>query len=120
MKAQNLQSDERGRLEKVDEVRFESIVPAGKVADVVKAMRNAHPYEMPAFDVIKLYDFEDKIGLGRIGLLEKPVSLSAILKKIKSATGAKAAGIVGSKNRRVKKAAVCAGACGKLIMNIIC
>jgi dinuclear metal center YbgI/SA1388 family protein len=108
----------KGRLEKVDEIRFESIVPAQKAADVVKAMRSAHPYEMPAFDVIKLYDFEDKIGLGRIGLLEKPVQLSAILKKIKRITGAKVAGIVGDKNRKVKKAAVCAGSCGKLIMTV--
>ena len=109
----------KGKLEKVDEIRFESIVPAQKVTDCLKAMRNAHPYEMPAFDIIKLYDVEDKIGLGRIGLLEKPVQLSAILKKIRSATGAKVAGIVGSKNRKVKKAAVCAGSCGKLIMTVI-
>ncbi len=109
----------KGRLEKVDEIRFESLVPAEKVADCLKAMRNAHPYEMPAFDVIKLYDFEDKIGLGRIGLLEKPMQLSAILKKIRSATGAKVAGIVGNKNRKVKKAAVCAGSCSKLVMKVI-
>ncbi|MGA2916549.1 MAG: Nif3-like dinuclear metal center hexameric protein [Sedimentisphaerales bacterium] len=109
----------KGKLEKVDEIRFESIVPAEKVPDIVKAMRSAHPYEMPAFDIIKLYDFEDKIGLGRIGFLEKPMSLSAILKKIKAATGAKAAGIVGNKNRKVKKAAVCAGSCGKLIMTVL-
>jgi dinuclear metal center YbgI/SA1388 family protein len=109
----------RGRLEKVDEIKFESIVPTEKVADVVKAMRGAHPYEMPAFDIIKLYDFEDKIGLGRIGFLEKPMQLIAILKKIRSATGAKIAGIVGNKNRKVKKAAVCAGSCGKLILNVI-
>jgi dinuclear metal center YbgI/SA1388 family protein len=109
----------KGKLEKVDEIRFESIVPAEKAADVVKAMRSAHPYEMPAFDVIKLYDFEDKIGLGRIGFLGKPSQLSAILKKIKSATGAKAAGIVGNRKRLLKKAAVCAGSCGKLILNVI-
>ena len=108
----------KGRLEKVDEIRFESIVPAEKVADVVRAMKAAHPYEMPAFDVIKLYDFEDRVGLGRIGLLGKPVPLRAILKKIKTATGAKVAGIVGNKNRKIKKAAVCAGACGKLIMTV--
>ena len=109
----------KGKLERVDEIRFESIVPAEKVADVVYAIKISHPYEVPAFDIIKLYDFEDKIGLGRIGFLEKPMSLSAILKKIKTATGAKAAGIVGNKNRIVKKAAVCAGSCGKLIMNVI-
>ncbi len=109
----------KGRLEKVDEIRFESIVPAEKVADVVEAMRSVHPYEIPAFDVIKLYDFEGKTGLGRIGFLKKPAQLSAILKKIKRITGAKAAGIVGNKNRKVKKAAVCAGSCGKLILNVI-
>jgi len=109
----------RGRLEKADEVRFESIVRGEKVADVVRAMRSAHPYEMPAFDIIKLYDFEDKIGLGRIGLLERKVQLSTILKKIKSATGARVAGIVGNRNRKVEKAAVCAGSCGKLILNVI-
>ncbi|MBU1259642.1 MAG: Nif3-like dinuclear metal center hexameric protein [Planctomycetes bacterium] len=109
----------KGKLEKVDEIKFESIVPAQKITDVVKAMKAAHPYEMPAFDVIKLYETGDKIGLGRIGLLGKPVQLSLLLKKIKSATGAKAAGIVGPKKRLVKKAAVCAGSCGKLIMNVI-
>ncbi len=109
----------KGKLEKVDEIRFESIVPAQKITDVVKAMRKAHPYEMPAFDIIKLYDLEDEIGLGRFGLLEKPMQLSTILRKIKASTGAKAAGIVGSKKRLVKKAAVCAGSCSKLIMNVI-
>jgi dinuclear metal center YbgI/SA1388 family protein len=109
----------KGRLEKVSEIRFESIIPAEKVTDVVKAMRNVHPYEMPAFDIIKLYDFEDKIGLGRIGFLEKPMPFSAILKKIRTATGAKAAGVVGNKNRIIKKAAVCAGSCGKLIMSVL-
>jgi hypothetical protein len=109
----------KGEFENVEEIKFESIVPAEKITDCIKAMRNAHPYEMPAFDVIKLYDFEDKIGLGRIGFLEKPAQLSVILKKIRQVTGAKVAGIVGNKKRIVKKAAVCAGSCGKLIMNVI-
>jgi dinuclear metal center YbgI/SA1388 family protein len=109
----------KGKLENVEEVKFEAIVPAAKITDCVKAMRAAHPYEMPAFDIIKLYDIEDKIGLGRFGLLEKPAKLSMILKKIKMATGASVAGIVGPKERTVKKAAVCAGSCGKIIMTVI-
>ena len=109
----------KGELENVSEIKFESLVPAEKVADCVRAMKAAHPYEMPAFDVFKLYDVEDKIGLGRMGLLARPMQLSAILKKIKSFTGADVAGIVGVKKRMVKKAAVCAGACSKLIMNVI-
>ena len=109
----------KGELENVSEIKFESIVPAEKVADCVKAMKAAHPYEMPAFDVVKLYDVDDKIGLGRMGLLARPTQLSAILKKIKLSTGAGVAGIVGVKKRMVKKAAVCAGSCSKLIMNVI-
>ncbi|MDD5135438.1 MAG: Nif3-like dinuclear metal center hexameric protein [Phycisphaerae bacterium] len=109
----------KGRMENVEEIKFEAVVPAAKVADCVRALRIAHPYEMPAFDAIKLYDVEDKIGLGRFGLLEKPAKLYAILKKIKTATGASVAGIVGPKERTVKKAAVCAGACSKIIMTVI-
>jgi len=108
-----------GKFENVEEFKFETIVPAEKIETVVKAMKAAHPYEEPAFDIIRLYGTEDKIGLGRIGLLEKPAQLSAILQRIKKITGAKAAGIVGPQKRLVKKAAVCAGSCGKLIMNVI-
>ncbi|HBG28343.1 MAG: Nif3-like dinuclear metal center hexameric protein [Planctomycetes bacterium GWF2_41_51] len=108
-----------GEIENVEEIKFETIVPMGKINDVVKAIYTAHPYEVPAFDVINLNEVNDKIGLGRIGLLEKPMQLSSILKKIRRVTGAKAAGIVGPNKRLVRKAAVCAGSCGKLIMNVI-
>lgn len=109
----------KGKFENVEEIKFETIVPMEKINDVVKALRAAHPYEVPAFDVINLNEVNDKIGLGRIGLLEKPAQLTAILKRIKKITGADVAGLVGPKKRLVKKAAVCAGSCGKLIMNVI-
>jgi dinuclear metal center YbgI/SA1388 family protein len=109
----------RGKLEKVDEMRFETIVPAGKLNDVVAAMKKAHPYEMPAFDVFKLHDTELPFGLGRIGELARPGRIAKIIEKIKKATGAKAVGLVGDQNRLVRKAAVCAGTCGKIINSII-
>jgi len=109
----------KGRLEKVDEIRFESIVPAAKITEVVAAMRKAHPYETPAFDVIKLYDVETKFGLGRIGKLSKPHPLADIIQRIKKVSGAKAMGIVGPEKRTVRTAAVCAGSCGKIINSVI-
>lgn len=109
----------KGKLEKVNEIKLESIVGESKIADVITAMRNAHPYETPAFDVFRHYDLEGKLGLGRIGELEKPRSMSAIIENIKKITGAKAVGIVGKERRTVKKAAVCAGSCGKLINSVI-
>ncbi len=109
----------RGKLEKVREVRFETIVPAERLEDVIAAMKNAHPYEAPAFDCFKLYDSPAKFGLGRIGKLAKPTQMSKIIKRIKKHTGAKAFGIVGAEKRLIKTAAVCAGSCGKIINSVI-
>ncbi|GAI05015.1 unnamed protein product, partial [marine sediment metagenome] len=69
----------KGKLEKVLELRFETIVPAEKLDAVVTAMKNAHPYEMPAFDIIKLYNSQNKFGLGRIGKLAKPLRIEQII-----------------------------------------
>jgi dinuclear metal center YbgI/SA1388 family protein len=107
-----------GREEYVKEVRFETIVPAGILGEVVGAMKKAHPYEEPAFDIFKIQDTE-KFGLGRMGELAKPQTVKQIIAAIKRKTGAKAVGIVGTANRKVKMAAVCAGSCGKIINSII-
>ena len=109
----------KGRLEKVNEIRFETIVPAGKLNNVVTAMKKAHPYETPAFDIFKLHDTEAPFGLGRIGKLARPTRIPQIIKKIKEVTGAKAVGLVGDQNRLVRRAAVCAGTCGKIINSVI-
>jgi len=109
----------RGRLEKVEEIRFETIVPAARLNSVVSAMKNAHPYEAPAFDVFKLHDTGTPFGLGRIGKLDKPVRIPQIIERVKKVTGAKAIGLVGDQNRLVRRAAVCAGSCGKIINSVI-
>ncbi len=109
----------KGKPEKVSEIRFETIVPAEKLADCIKALKKAHPYETPAFDVFKLYNTQGKYGLGRIGKVGQPVRIKQIIEKIKKHTGAKAVGIVGDEKRLVKTAAVCAGSCGKIINSVI-
>ena len=109
----------KGKTEKVAEVRFETIVPAEKLDAVIAAMKKAHPYETPAFDVFKLYNEQSKFGLGRIGRLEKPMRVSKIIEEIKKHTGAQTMGIVGDEKRLVKTAAVCAGSCGKIINSVI-
>jgi hypothetical protein len=45
---------ERGREERVPELRLETVFPAERHDDVVAALRRAHPYEEPAFDVYPL------------------------------------------------------------------
>jgi len=45
-----------GAEERVAEYRLETVFPADCQADVVAALRGAHPYEEPAFDVYELAD----------------------------------------------------------------
>jgi hypothetical protein len=45
---------ERGREERVPEYRLETIYPVERENDVVRALRAAHPYEEPAFDLYPL------------------------------------------------------------------
>jgi hypothetical protein len=43
-----------GREERVAELRLETVFPAERQDEVVAALRRAHPYEEPAFDVYDL------------------------------------------------------------------
>ena len=47
---------EAGREERVPELRLETVYPADRHDDVVAALRRAHPYEEPAFDVYELVE----------------------------------------------------------------
>jgi hypothetical protein len=45
-----------GREERVAELRLETVYPAEREVEVVKALREAHPYEEPVFDLYVLAD----------------------------------------------------------------
>jgi hypothetical protein len=47
---------ESGRDEHVAELRVETVAPAERLDEIVAALRTAHPYEEPAFDVYPLVD----------------------------------------------------------------
>ncbi len=47
---------QRGREERVPELRLETVYPVEREADVLRALRDAHPYEEPAFDLYPLGD----------------------------------------------------------------
>jgi dinuclear metal center YbgI/SA1388 family protein len=110
---------QKDKFEQVQEFRFETIVPADKVQAVVAALKKAHPYEVPAFDIFKLFDYANRFGLGRIGPLAEPLRLSQVIERVKRRTGAKAVGLVGDPKRLVRKAAVCAGTCGEILNLVI-
>lgn len=48
---------EHNLLETVSEWRVEMIVNERVINEVIIALKNAHPYETPAYDVLKVLDF---------------------------------------------------------------
>jgi dinuclear metal center YbgI/SA1388 family protein len=103
---------EVGRLERVAETRLEMVLPRGKRAGVVAALRASHPYEEPAFDVLELAPVPSAQGLGRIGTLSAPESLAAFTVRVAAALPATAWGVraAGDPDRTVERVAVCGGA----------
>jgi dinuclear metal center YbgI/SA1388 family protein len=107
---------QKGRLERVPEIRFECVVPAHRVGPVVEALCDAHPYEEPAFDVYPL-DRRPARGLGRVGRLKKPETLAELAARLRAGTGATYTQMVGKPNRRLSRIAVCVGAAGRLTLD---
>ncbi len=103
---------EVGRLERVAETRLEMVLPRRRRADVVAALRAAHPYEEPAFDVLELAPIPSARGLGRVGTLPAPEPLRAFTERVAAALPATAWGVraAGDPERPVQRVAVCGGA----------
>ena len=72
-----------GELHTEEEVRIETVLPAYKKSEVIKALLSAHPYEEPAFDLYPLQNSWTQAGAGVIGELETPETELEFLKRIK-------------------------------------
>jgi dinuclear metal center YbgI/SA1388 family protein len=107
-----------GRLEEAAELRFETVVPFAKVDAVVRALRGAHPYEEPAFDLVPLAAPPDPRGFGRVGRVETALARD-LVGSAKRALGLTQVLVAGSVDRAVSRAAVCAGSGGELVPDAI-
>jgi dinuclear metal center YbgI/SA1388 family protein len=104
-----------GRLERVDEVRLETVLPIASLDAVVRALRRTHPYDEPAFDLNQLAAPPEAVGLGRIGSLATATPADALAARIKRALAIDHVLVAGDPDRPVRRAAVCAGAGGDLL-----
>ncbi|MED1725314.1 Nif3-like dinuclear metal center hexameric protein [Brevibacillus parabrevis] len=99
----------QGKLEHVEEVRIEMVVPASRQAAVIKAMQAAHPYEEVAYDVIPLDQSGQAYGIGRIGYLPTPLTLRDLAQLVKERFSLQGLRVVGNLDETVKKVAVVGG-----------
>jgi dinuclear metal center YbgI/SA1388 family protein len=106
-----------GAVERVVEDRIEVVASIRVRHQVLAAMREAHPYEEPAFDVVALEPLPSNVGLGRIGSLPHPEPLSAFVSRVNKALPQTSWGVraAGDSNASVSRVAVCGGAGDSLL-----
>jgi dinuclear metal center YbgI/SA1388 family protein len=109
-----------GAVERVSEDRVEMIAPAAARPAVLAAMRTAHPYEEPAFDVFALAPLPGDVGLGRIGTLDSPEPLSAFASRVHRVLPETSWGVrvAGDLDQKVSRVAVCGGAGDSLLDDV--
>jgi dinuclear metal center YbgI/SA1388 family protein len=109
-----------GEIEEVPETRIEMVLPRARRRDVIAALLTAHPYEEPAYDIVELANLPGRRGLGRIGELAAPESLTAFAERVAQALPATSAGVrvAGDPGRVVRTVAVCGGAGDSLLADV--
>jgi dinuclear metal center YbgI/SA1388 family protein len=106
-----------GSVERVAEDRFEVVAPARARGAVLAAMRAAHPYEEPAFDIFALIPPPSDAGLGRVGTLARPEPLRDFVFRVNAALPETSWGVraAGDPSAPVSRVAVCGGAGDSLL-----
>ena len=107
-----------GAVSEVAEARVEMVVPRGLRGDVLQALRAAHPYEEPAFDLYaRLPEPAASIGIGRVGELPSATTLRGFVDLAVHALPPTTWGLraSGRPDRPVRTVAVCGGSGGSLV-----
>jgi putative NIF3 family GTP cyclohydrolase 1 type 2 len=84
---------------------------------VLSALRAAHPYEEPAFDIVALIPPPTDAGLGRVGMLDEPEPLGDFVSRVRRELPATSWGVraAGDPQLTVSRVAVCGGAGDSLL-----
>jgi dinuclear metal center YbgI/SA1388 family protein len=109
---------EQGQFEQAPEVRIETVVPIADVDAVVRALLLTHPYEEPAFDLVRLARAPEARGFGKIGRVPS-VTLRGMVERIKRALAISHVLVGGELDRHVTRMAVCAGSGGDFVPDAI-
>ncbi|MGL5013930.1 MAG: Nif3-like dinuclear metal center hexameric protein [Bacteroidales bacterium] len=97
------------------EVRIETVLPSYLRRAVVAALKGAHPYEEPVFDIITLGNSWDRVGFGVVGELPEEVDMLEQLKCMKATFGAAALKHSTIHKKGVRRVALCGGSGASLL-----
>ena len=101
------------------EWRLEVEVERWRLPSILHALRSAHPYEEIAYDVYPVEQAATQTGMGAIGELAEPVSLSTFLRHAAKALSTDSFRYVGDPDKIIKQIAVCGGSGSDLIRDAL-
>jgi len=110
---------EKNKIHTENEVRMELIFLSHLKSDIISALYKTHPYEEPAFDIIKLENISESIGSGLTGELETELSTNEFLSFLKTSLNASLLKYTPGKSQNIKKIAICGGSGSFLIDDAI-
>lgn len=107
---------EKGRLEKVEEIRLETVVPAHAAKRAAAAAVAAHPYEEAALDVYPVEGFPEGCGYGRIGALPEPLTSEELREHVSRSLGFPAHRLADPRpGKKIERVAVLGGSGGSFV-----
>lgn len=109
----------KGRREDVAEWRLEVVCRDALVEKAVAALRSAHSYEEPAYDVYPLRPERARLGAGRVGILPAPMALGPFAQQVKESLQASCVQVVGPASKTVQRIAIACGAAGEFLPDAI-
>jgi dinuclear metal center YbgI/SA1388 family protein len=108
---------EKGRLEEVEEVRVETVVPAHAIQRAVDAATSAHPYEEVALDVYPVEGSPEGCGYGRLGTLPERLTAEELRDHVSESLGFPSR-LVADPGRQIETVAVLGGSGSSFIPEV--
>lgn len=108
---------EEGEVATVEEDRIETIVNGQGLKQLIRKIKDAHPYEEMAYDVYPLENSRllNMNGLGKIGRLKEPMTPEAFVQMLKTVLNTKTLRAAGKEPEMIKKVALCTGSAADLM-----
>lgn len=100
----------QGELHVEEEIRIEVIFPTLIQNQLIRALKEAHPYEEVAYYIQQLENVRNDIGSGLTGELQEPLSENQLLELLKDQFHLSMIKHTAFLNKPVRKIAVCGGA----------
>ncbi len=98
-----------GARESVAEIKLEVLVPEHLKRSIVSVLRQAHPYEEVAYELIALENANQYIGAGMVGYWSEPMDAGDALRKIKESLQLSCIRHTDLVKGKIQKVALCGG-----------